>query len=119
MSEFSVRQEPDIISSAVLVRVAAVSVAVGAIGVSIAGIVLESTTGALRPDFAGPGGPRMAPGTLSQVEQTPIWEAKTASDLRQRQLRDLEGWGWVDRKKGLAHIPIEQAMEIVAEAGSR
>jgi hypothetical protein len=29
----------------------------------------------------------------------------------------LESTGWVDRAKGVAHIPIEQAMKIVAERG--
>ncbi len=119
MSEFRVHQEPDLVSSAVLTRIAVAGLVVAAVGVFVAGALLESTTGALRPDLAGRGGPRAAPETLSQVEQTPIRETRTASDLRQMQLRDLEGWGWVDRKKGLAKIPIDQAMEIVAKAGSR
>jgi hypothetical protein len=33
------------------------------------------------------------------------------------QERVLQGYGWVDRQKGIVHIPIERAMEIVAERG--
>jgi len=28
--------------------------------------------------------------------------------------RDLNGWGWVDRRAGIAHIPIAQAMQLMA-----
>lgn len=32
--------------------------------------------------------------------------------------RSLHGFGWVDAQRGIAHIPIEQAMELLA-AGAR
>jgi len=31
----------------------------------------------------------------------------------------LEGWGWVDRERGIVHIPIDKAMEIVAREEGR
>src|SRR5262249_44025639 len=34
--------------------------------------------------------------------------------LNQRKRRELEEWGWVDRQKGVARIPIEEAMRSVA-----
>ena len=39
-------------------------------------------------------------------------------DLRERQRRELESWGWVDRKAGIAKIPIDRAIDIVAKEGS-
>ena len=33
--------------------------------------------------------------------------------MRARQLERLDGYGWVDREREIAHIPIEDAMEIV------
>ena len=39
-------------------------------------------------------------------------------DLRADRQPALQGYGWVDRDKGIAHIPIDRAMDIVA-AGSR
>ena len=37
--------------------------------------------------------------------------------IQQQQLEQLNGYGWVDRKAGIAHIPIERAMEILAQSG--
>lgn len=31
--------------------------------------------------------------------------------------RELESYGWVDRRAGVVHIPIERAMELVLERG--
>jgi hypothetical protein len=33
------------------------------------------------------------------------------------ELSRLNGYGWVDRAAGIAHIPIERAIEIVAASG--
>ncbi len=35
--------------------------------------------------------------------------------LRERDERRLTSYGWVDRKAGIVHIPIERAMELVAK----
>lgn len=37
---------------------------------------------------------------------------------RAQKERRLHGFGWVDAQRGIAHIPIEQAMELLA-AGAR
>ncbi len=41
--------------------------------------------------------------------------------LRSRKAHALEAYGWVDRQTGVIHIPIERAMQIIAERrlGSR
>ena len=35
----------------------------------------------------------------------------------QEELGQLNGYGWVDRKAGIAHIPIERAIDILATTG--
>jgi hypothetical protein len=41
-------------------------------------------------------------------------------DLRTAEAAQLEGYGWIDRQAGIAHIPIERAMELVArDAGAK
>jgi hypothetical protein len=35
--------------------------------------------------------------------------------MRAAEERVLHGYAWVDREKGIVRIPIEQAMEILAE----
>ena len=37
--------------------------------------------------------------------------------LRAAERQRLESYGWVDRGKGIVHIPIEQAMQAVARQG--
>jgi hypothetical protein len=40
---------------------------------------------------------------------------KDVYQLKQRQLQRLSSYGWVDQGAGVVHIPIEDAMRIVAE----
>ena len=37
--------------------------------------------------------------------------------LKKQELDRLNRYGWVDRKAGIAHIPIDRAMDILAETG--
>ena len=43
--------------------------------------------------------------------------AADARRFRAQQLRQLDGSGWVDRARGIAHIPIGTAMQQVAAEG--
>ena len=57
---------------------------------------------------------------IGLVEQDPFFEGvplRADLDRTARQAR-LAGWGWVDQAHGLAHIPIDEAMRLVA-AGAR
>ncbi len=38
-------------------------------------------------------------------------------DFLMKQEQELNSYGWVDEKAGVAHIPIERAMQLVAERG--
>src|SRR5262245_27778957 len=38
-------------------------------------------------------------------------------DLREREQQLLDSYGWADRAAGVAHIPIDQAMKIIATEG--
>jgi hypothetical protein len=38
-------------------------------------------------------------------------------ELRRQEEKHLKSYGWIDREKGVAHIPIERAMEILANKG--
>ena len=39
------------------------------------------------------------------------------TSFRARQLRWLNGTGWIDQQRGIAHIPIDEAMREVASEG--
>jgi hypothetical protein len=40
-------------------------------------------------------------------------------NLRVEEARVLGGYGWVDREKGIVHIPVERAMDLLVEEARR
>ena len=58
--------------------------------------------------------PEPAQPELGMIEQTPIRETRRGLDEVNEQRRLLETWGWVNRRGGIARIPIERAMDVVA-----
>ncbi|MEI7771386.1 MAG: hypothetical protein WCI67_15455 [Chloroflexales bacterium] len=49
-----------------------------------------------------------------RLEQNPLLDGnQIVADATKK----LEGYGWVDQQAGVAHIPIERAMELVVERG--
>jgi len=48
------------------------------------------------------------------IDQVPFSSDKRLARWRAQHNGRLNGWGWVDRSKGIAHMPIERAIEAVA-----
>jgi hypothetical protein len=115
--DFEVHQEDDQVATRSVIHVALVGVLTGAAGVFCAGVLLVASTGALRPNVAGPDGTRPSAPEISKIEQTPIRDTRRGLDLREAQRRELERWTWVDRSAGVATIPIDTAIDIVVERG--
>jgi hypothetical protein len=61
---------------------------------------------ALSPSRERPVGP--------QLEVQP---GQAMKEVRRQEEKHLKSYGWIDREKGLAHIPIERAMDILADKG--
>jgi hypothetical protein len=77
---------------------------------------------ALRQEL-NPGGPPPLPAEVGRakigmVEQRLFEHANQGPAWREQAYRRLASTGWVDREKGVVHIPIEQAMDLV-EKGAR
>ncbi|WP_448102140.1 hypothetical protein [Luteibacter jiangsuensis] len=51
----------------------------------------------------------------------PNLQAQPRRDLElfRRGQRNADQWGWVDREHGIARIPVERAMQLMAKDGSR
>ncbi len=58
--------------------------------------------------------PEIGQSKIGLVEQQVFEQAVRGERARARQLEQLGSTGWVDRKAGLAHIPLEEAMRLVA-----
>jgi hypothetical protein len=72
-----------------------------------------------------PNGP-VAPGAeigkpeIGIVDQAPFETIRAAERSHAEQLRLLHGYGWIDRDKGVIHVPIDKAIDqLVAEKGKK
>jgi hypothetical protein len=74
----------------------------------------EATRAEMLPD-----GPAARPSEIGRnkigiVEQRLFGLAVEPADWRKGQVQRLQTYGWVDRKAGVVHVPIDQAMARVA-----
>jgi hypothetical protein len=99
-----------------IILVAIVSLIVFALSTVWAAMILRKESG--RITEAGPGS-AVAPAEIGRseigiVDQIPFEVDQRLSIWRAERAARLNGYGWVDRSKGIAHIPIERAMDAVA-----
>lgn len=62
---------------------------------------------------------RLEPGPrqISGVSQTLILHDRHGQRLRERQTERLNSFGWVDQRRGIVHIPIDEAIQLTVEEG--
>ncbi|MDB4935542.1 MAG: hypothetical protein JWP87_2514 [Labilithrix sp.] len=108
---FVVRQEPDRLARRKLALVSATSIAIAAMATASAWLLLEADSRG--PEAArAPAPPAAGVGT---AERTLIETTERGLTLRAAQREALEHYGWVDRDAGIARIPVERAMDMVAD----
>lgn len=105
-----VRAEPDRIATGklILVGVASLALFFAASAVTVYG--LEWRRARLAP-AAAPA--EVGRAKIGLVEQQPFETTRTGESWRAAQISRLRSYGWVDRKAGIIHIPVDQAMEQV------
>jgi hypothetical protein len=64
---------------------------------------LRTADPAMKPSFPSP-----------QLQTLP---ATDLAKYLEAQKRDLESYGWIDRKAGVIHVPIERAIDLTLERG--
>lgn len=104
-------QEPDRVPAAWLLRLAALALAASALGVVGAWLLLRTA----RPSAVLGPASALVTSRNGTPEQTPILGPPRGLALEARQRRRLGSYGWVNRDAGIAHIPIERAMDLRAE----
>jgi hypothetical protein len=116
MSRFVVRQESDRLASKKLVATTIGSIVAFGAAVAVSGGILGAER---RPVAPGAAAPSVAPMTLGTVEQGLILGPARGQGVRSEQRTALDRWGWIDRDAGVARIPVERAMDLVAaDAGN-
>ena len=100
------KQERDHIEGGPIAKILLALIAIGVVAIGASTCLLGHA-----PVTAAP---RVAPRTIGSIEQTQITGTAVGLELHDRQRAALDSWGWVDRDAGVATIPIERAMGIVA-----
>lgn len=62
---------------------------------------------------------RITPDTLPPYPRLMVNEPGDLRSVQQGWRKQLHSYGWVDRKAGVVHIPIDRAMDIIANQGPR
>ena len=108
-------QEPDRVPTRRLASIGLAGLLVFSVGAIWATSVQRAATGSVRSDTA----PR--PALAGQPEIGMVYQQRFAESIaaakNDEARRRLESAGWVDRDAGVVRIPIEQAMDIVAQRG--
>jgi hypothetical protein len=73
----------------------------------------------LQPNGPDPIPRQIGEGEIGIVDQVPFDVARAAAQYRRERLERLGSWGWIDRKRGIVHMPIEKAMDAVVAEHAR
>ena len=109
------RAEPDRIGTPRIVAVGAAALILFAVAAWVTiRYGYDRTRSEVLPD--GPAAPPAEIGLnkIGIVEQRLFSLAVEPAEWRQQQVHRLHTWGWVDRKAGIVHAPIDEAMARVA-----
>ena len=107
-----VRAEDDRISSGVIVAVGVASLVVFFLAGLAATSYLRVKQGERGPM---PMPPEVGRSKIGMVEQQVFDNAVRGERHREAKLERLGSFGWVDRSAGVAHIPIDRAMDLFAK----
>ncbi len=108
-----VRAEEDRVSSRRIVAVGIASLLVFFLASLVATRMMVRDRAALLPDGPPPPPAEVGQPKIGIVEQQLYERTRTGPEWKAEQLRRLQSWGWVDRQQGLAHIPVDSAMDLV------
>jgi hypothetical protein len=101
-----------------------IGVGLGAIVIFILAIWISFRFMNAREKLLQPNGPDPIPlqigqGEIGIVDQVPFDVTRSYAAYRKERTERLNQWGWVDRKQGIVHMPIETAMEKVVAEGQK
>ncbi len=108
-------QAEEIISWFKVIGIGVGALVVFAVATFVVWKYLEAREKALQP-----GGPAVIPAQLGQteigiVDQVPFDVTRVLQKYRDESIARLSSWGWMDRKQGTIHMPIDRAMDLVLQ----
>jgi hypothetical protein len=112
------KQQPDVVPGRAIAAVIAAAMVATAVGVAIAWGLADCGRGA-GSGVAEPGAPDRAPARPARMPSEVSAVETTLFDERAQGLEDraaaeawLSSYGWVDRERGIVHIPIDAAIDL-------
>jgi hypothetical protein len=111
--EFEPKVEEDAVSRGAFWGTGAVAVVVIIVSTLVAGGLFHRWARGRTPLYSAP--PPAAPQQLGIVEQTLILDTRRGLDENARQRESLRHYGWVDAEHRVAKLPIDRAMDLVAD----
>ncbi len=76
--------------------------------------IARGTENDIRPDGSYPEGRLEMTGKVAEVHEGIFTLTSEGLFLAQSQRRSLDEWRWVDEQKQIVHLPIDEAMRVVA-----
>ncbi len=110
-----VRAEEDRISTGRIVAVGIASLLLFFLASLAATRMMARDRAALLPEGPPPAPAEIGRAKIGLLEQQPFERTRTGPEWKAEQRRRLDGYGWVDRKEGVAHIPVDRAMDLVVQ----
>lgn len=105
------RQEPDQIPGKIVVLVLGGAVLIATMAVAVEALML---TRAERRTQLRSALPRETT-SVNGIQQRTFDKTPVATELKAAQLQKLASYGWVDRDRGVVHLPIERAIDLWIE----
>jgi hypothetical protein len=109
-----VRHEPETLPRSLILRISLGTVMVGASLCFATYLIMRARVHAVRPAYDFPEHALAPPHEVATVRQELFQIANPRADLYDQQRALLDGFGWVDQRRRLVHIPIEAAIDLVA-----
>lgn len=110
-------QAPEGVNGRFLTWVIIACIVATLIGIGVARLLLRADQHAIGAFARTPHYPVSA--TVGGIEQLPIENAAGGLTLANERRSSLERYGWLDRQRGIAQIPIDRAMQWLADDARR
>jgi hypothetical protein len=114
-----VRVQGDALPRGLIARTALATVMVGAALCFATYLIMRARILTVRPAYDFPEAALPPPHEVSTVKQELFAIPNPLPDAKAQARAQLETFGWVDRARGLVHIPIEAAMDLQARRAAQ
>jgi hypothetical protein len=105
------RQEPEHVPGKIVVLVLGGAVLIAALAVAVEALMLARAQPRAQLRSALP----REMSAVSGIQQRTFDRTAVGNELKAAQLRHLASYGWVDRGRGVIHVPIERAIDLWIE----